>query len=444
MGEAVGSGMFTRRPWSADEMEYLRQHWVLGSKEEILNTLQRSWGSIRQKAKRMELPERQAAKTFGVKVTSTARPPDIAYLEKEIRRLRGLLAKADVQSDIFRAFLREALKGYEPSPYVYTPPTEPKKHEKEEVAVATLSDTHYAAIVRPATVGGLSRYNRGIFVERLDMFRESILECVEIQRRSVTLNDLYIVGLGDYVEGEGTYLGQAWHTDVPMLRQIVELGDLVPQRLLSPLCSHFRHVYLMGVAGNHAKAKDSPSNWDLDAMWHWQLRMEKHKNFRMHIEWDKIWTMFRVLDWPWNFFAAHGNQVRAWQGNFPSYGVERMFARYIGMLNLPINYLFMGHHHQQWHTSTLWGANFFSGSFVGGSQYSHDKMMKIGRPEQWLVCMNEDHVTSTWPLVLDKLPELYFNEKGILTYVGAKEDALVTYSKEKGEGDEVGRDREDT
>jgi len=419
------------RIWTENDIEYLRRHYADADREMLEKYFDCSWRKIRNAAFRYGVSRGNPRRSFqasNVKVGGL--PADVLTLRKTVTRLERRLRGIETEHQILARYLDEL--GPIPTPEViYVPPTEPKVHEKEEVATLLFGDTQFGLIVLREVVGGLSRYSVEIFVERLTKLRDSIIEIVNIQRKSVPLHDLYIAGLGDWIEGENIYIGQPHHLEIDALRQIIMLGDLVPKILFAPLCMFFRNIFLRGVGGNHGKAsRASPSNWDILVMHLWELRMAQYKNFHFHYEQDKLWTMYKVKpddpDWAdKTFFVTHGNQIRAWQGNFPSYGVARAFARYVGMLNTPINYLFVGHHHQPDIKPEMWGATIFNGSMVGGSEYSHNRLMMVGPSLQVMFCMNKDHITRADPLYLEIPPSLYFDDEGIMTYEGAEEDTWI-------------------
>jgi hypothetical protein len=409
-----------RRKWTQEDINLLRKLWADTSWEELQRALGRSRSSIKNKAVEIGVTASNPRRKFqNLHYKGHSTPPDVLTLEREIAELRRRLGEQDMQYAIFRQYLDAAIGGIQPPDYRYEPPTEPKRHTKEEAGVLLLGDLQYGSEVLMEKTGGLASYSRAAFLQRLGKALEAIIEIVDIKRESVVLNDLWIAGVGDYVEGENVYIGQAFELEVPMLRQVVELGDIMPSRFFSPLCAHFQDVYFRGLGGNHGKYHRMPSNWDCLAMHQWQLRMQEHDNFHMHFEWDKLWTQFRMYDWPHDFLVTHGNQVRAWQ-NIPWYGLDRAWARYIAMLGIAVNYLFVGHHHQALFLPTLWGAMVMNGSTVGGSHYSHDRMIKVGPPAQMFLTMNKDHVTGVYPLFLEDPPKLEYDEDGILTYEGAE------------------------
>lgn len=188
--------------WTESELAQLRELYPVAPKEKLVDLFGRPWGGIKNKASAVGISSANPRRVFQNKTyEGQAAPPDVVYLAKQLASLKKKYRDLGTQYDLLRRFLRESIEGYEPLPFYYKP-TKPKKHLKPEVALSILGDFQYGSHVLKGVLGGLGEYSREVFIERLDRLRESIMEIVSIQRQSVDVSELYIVGVGDWAERE--------------------------------------------------------------------------------------------------------------------------------------------------------------------------------------------------------------------------------------------------
>jgi hypothetical protein len=95
------------------------------------------------------------------------------------------------------------------------------------------------------------------FVERvLIAFDRTIERLAELKRNGRECQVVYLVGLGDLVEGcSGNYASQAWSTDLTRREQITLVVDLLVKLTDMVVDAGYR-VVLSGVAGNHGEHRN--------------------------------------------------------------------------------------------------------------------------------------------------------------------------------------------
>jgi hypothetical protein len=95
------------------------------------------------------------------------------------------------------------------------------------------------------------------FVERvLIAFDRTIERLAELKRNGRECQVVYLVGLGDLVEGcSGNYASQAWSTDLTRREQITLVVDLLV-KLTDMIVDAGYRVVLTGVAGNHGEHRN--------------------------------------------------------------------------------------------------------------------------------------------------------------------------------------------
>lgn len=112
----------------------------------------------------------------------------------------------------------------------------PKKY-----MIACLSDLHYGARVN---VEGYT-YNTHVFAELLDIYLDKILH--ECEKNNV--EDVYVIGLGDYIEHITMRMTQGFDAELNYSEQVVQVTEHII-RFLSSL-SQFVNVEYSAILGNH-------------------------------------------------------------------------------------------------------------------------------------------------------------------------------------------------
>jgi len=289
---------------------------------------------------------------------------------------------------------------------------------KEENAVLLFSDLQLGSLVDKTETSGLAKYDKNEFRKRIDKLTSSIYEVVKIQRNGgIPLNKLKIHVLGDIVQGEAVFPGQAFKLDTLMLGQIFGLGDEVIDRLIVPMAKLFTEIEIFCVPGNHGmqgKRGQHPraSNWDYIVYHLWQRRLANTEHIKFYISASPflIYEMF-----PGQLHALiHGQQARGWLG-YPYYGVDRMHKSLISLTGMYLQYLYHGHHHQPSMQDTHIGKKIGNGSLEGGSDYSVNDLLTANTPQQFFFGINEKGMTWEYWLRLAEYPKLMPDENGILT-----------------------------
>ncbi len=290
-----------------------------------------------------------------------------------------------------------------------------KSRSKEEVAMLELSDLQMGTAREPTRTAGLGYFDKEEFLVRLDKLAEAIVEIVGIQRKGgITINQLIINGLGDYVEGETVYPGQGFNVDADLIEQVFVLGEAVVQRLFLPLCEVFPSVEMFAVEGNHGTAGrfgSERTNWDLICMMWWAARMQQQKNFKMYVSASPfcLYQQFEDLH-----LISHGSEVKSYN-RIPFYGLERAHGRYMALTGQFIHFFHVGHHHNLADIDLMFGKDIINGSFTGGTEYSIGKMQKSNHPKQMFFGLNKNHQTWKYDIFLADIPRLEPDERGIFT-----------------------------
>jgi hypothetical protein len=112
-----------------------------------------------------------------------------------------------------------------------------------EVAVAGFSDLQLAKAT--------PSYDSVICEKRIEEYAEKVMRLTDIQRSAHPVRRLHVWALGDIVEGELIFPGQAHLIDSSLYRQVTVDGPRIVCNFLRRMLSHFEQVHVTWVIGNH-------------------------------------------------------------------------------------------------------------------------------------------------------------------------------------------------
>jgi len=343
-------------------------------------------------------------------------PPTVEALLREIERLRKQVTQLERLHELLFDIIHQVVRSLPP----VKPPELERKRERmrklrrfgDHYAIALFSDCQIGQFVMPAETVGRERYSLPIFEERAWRWRDRVILLVDILRTAYSIPDLCIFVLGDCVEGEAQFPGQAALLDADAYTQICH-GTEVVARIFRSWCKQFRNVYFVTVAGNHGRPKtkhDISRFFSLDLLFlaYLKERLRAQDNFQMFIS-DSPLMGVRVANW--DFLLLHGHQIRAYV-SLPYYGVERFVARATLLTHKVWDFVCLGHHHRQASLSFGEVPILFNPSWVGGNLYVTERIHSISRPAQLLLIIHpEVGLVAELPIYLAELRGLVLDER---------------------------------
>jgi len=126
------------------------------------------------------------------------------------------------------------------------PPVSDKRKHGEEVAVAVLADWQLFKVTKT--------YNAKVCEQRIEKFSEKVIELTRIQRADHPVRKCHIWCLGDLVEGELIFPGQAHLIEGSVYRASVVDGPRIKVNFIRRLLTEFDSVHVTVVPGNHGRA----------------------------------------------------------------------------------------------------------------------------------------------------------------------------------------------
>jgi hypothetical protein len=306
------------------------------------------------------------------------------------RLLRQLdKAKASKEELIAAAYqgARDAMSAFEIPP-VPAPKLEQKKGTPH-VAVAIAAD--YQLGKRTPT------YNSAVCEKRVKRYAEVVARLTEIHRNAYPVNECRLYLLGDLVEGELIFSGQAHRIDASLYRQVLVDGQRILVGLVRSLLATFQRVHVVGVIGNHGaiggiSRRESHPETNADAMLYEVARMLLANEPRL--TWDpnmlageRKWCAIDRIGEK-RYLLFHGDQAKGGGGiaGLPFTGLTKAVLKWAnGGISEPFDYAFCGHHHtptkMQVGNKKLW----VSGSTESDNTYASEWFHAQGTPTQWLM-----------------------------------------------------------
>ena len=328
-------------------------------------------------------------------------------LRRTIARISRQLQKAKHSGDelveaVYRAS-RDAASGLT-IPTVTAPKVD-KRRKDEQVAVAVLSDWQLGKL----TPG----YDSPMCEERIELYADKLTTIVETHRPAFPIKELRVYLLGDIVEGELIFPGQAHLIDSSLYQQMTVDGPRILCNFLRRMLTVFEKVHVVGVIGNHGSLggrarKDYNGESNADRMLYNICRqiMEGQERLTWFVPWEKNERAWYAVDriGDHGFLLAHGDQIRGGGfGGFPFYGLaKKTWGWAVGGVDEDFNEVLIGHWHQPTRVTLNTITARVNGSTESHNTYAQEQLSAVGRPSQWLLMVHPKHgVSAEYCVYLD-------------------------------------------
>ena len=328
---------------------------------------------------------------------------DDGDLREANRRLLRQLDKAKASKEelvdaVYRA-AKDAASALSISPVL--PPAKDRRKGRPEVAVAMLSDFQLGKKT--------PTYSTEVCEERVERYVGKIASLTAIQRADHPCREIHVWLLGDLVEGELIFPGQAHRIDASLYRQVAVDGPRILGNALRRLLSNFERVHVTAVIGNHGAIggpvrREMHPESNADTMLY---RIVSQIVVDPRLTWDiadptgeRGWY---AIDEIGNYRALlfHGDQIRGGFAGFPFYGLAKKVWGWSTSLPDRFDDVALGH----WHTPTRVTLNRVTarvnGSTESDNTYALEQLASSGRPSQWLFFVDPDKGRVTAEYLVD-------------------------------------------
>lgn len=314
-------------------------------------------------------------------------------LDKALRDLDdSKRRKAELVDAVYRA-ARDAATALQ---YVTVkPPPKTKATKEVETAVVVLGDWQLAKVT--------PSYSSDVCATRIKTLADKVRTLTEIQRADHPVKDCRVYLIGDLVEGELIFPGQAHRTDASLFRQVMLGGPRILGGFLREMLTIFEQVHVVGVIGNHGSLggrarKDYHPESNADAMMYEATRLNLETEQRLtwgpnFIEGERNWYAVDVVQGK-RIFIFHGDQVKGGFAGFPWYGFGKKLLGWDRLYDF--EYAISGHFHtpvRGFYSGIVhWG----NGSTESDNTYAAENLAAAGDPCQWLLFMAERGVSAEY------------------------------------------------
>ena len=236
-----------------------------------------------------------------------------------------------------------------------------------------LSDTHASEVVRAEETEGMNAYDWTTMTDRLRRLVEGVLSHREHHADKITR--LHVWALGDMLSGD-IHDELAITNDRPTAEAVVDFA-VVFADLLEELATHFEHIEVRGVPGNHPRASKKPAAKQAHNNADWltyrmtEALLAKHP--RIAFKFKRGGYQITEVAGRWRVLLMHGDGIRTTMPGVPWGGVvrrvttlEQQFAK----AKQPLDYVCLGHFHTANTLDGVQARTFMNGSVKGLDEWS--------------------------------------------------------------------------
>jgi hypothetical protein len=312
------------------------------------------------------------------------------------RLLKQIDKLKDKKADMIEAVYRGAKDGMSTLslPKIIKPTKSKKRTTQEEICVPLLSDIQLAK----RTVD----YDTSVAEERVIRYAHKIVKIAEIQRATHKVEKCAVLALGDIVEGELIFPGQAHLIDSSLYRQVTVDGPRILHSFFSILLENFQEVDVHWVIGNHGalggrsrRDYNPESNADrmLGKILQTMFADEKRITFHIPEGVDNHWYQVADLGDKAKFLCFHGDNIRGSMG-VPFYGYNKKILGWKALASQGLMEDFTHAVAGHYHTPTSLYINdvrvWVNGSTESYNSYAQEQLASMGRPSQYCLFVKSD------------------------------------------------------
>lgn len=307
-----------------------------------------------------------------------------------LRRVQRQLEKAkatkeDLAAEVYRA-ARDAAEGIELPPI--PKPAPQKTKGTPEIAIAVLSDWQLAKVT--------PTYNSDVCEKRVGEYAQAVEMFTAMHRAAVPVRELRVYVLGDIVEGELIFPGQAHRIDSSLYAQVVERGPTILATFLRRMAATFERIHVVTCIGNHGaiggrSRREMHPETNADAMLYEITRLLTRDEKRITwtpsvVRGERLWHAMDTIG-DRRYFLFHGDQVRGgFLGGYSWYGFGQKLLKWSGTRDIgAFDYSFSGHFHTPVRFKAGPITHYGNGTTESSNTYALEQLAAQGEPSQWLL-----------------------------------------------------------
>lgn len=313
----------------------------------------------------------------------------IQDLTATVQRLNKALTKEKDRTKAITKALYEAIHDGLVSVELpdFTPPPRDTRVGGEETAIAVLSDWQLGKKT--------PTYSSEVCRDRVRLYCQKVQRLVELQRLDHPVRRIALFLVGDMVEGELIFPGQAWHIDSSLYQQLTIDGTEILGGVIDWASQNFEEVLVFAVPGNHGalggrSRRDMHPESNSDRMLYQIVKQISERAGLENVTWNVAEDWFTVADLGegCRFFLLHGEDVRGYAG-IPWYGWTRKVTG-VGSLEriweeMSYDHMIAGHFHTPVSIYINGRRLWINASTESHNPYAARQLSAAGQPAQWLL-----------------------------------------------------------
>jgi hypothetical protein len=334
-------------------------------------------------------------------------------LRRALRKLdKANATKAELVAAVYQA-AKDAASAMRIPPVATMPkpPTPPKGHTKAagiaprggpagappETAICLLADWQFGKVT--------PEYDSEVARARVLAYADKVVDIIGHVRRHHPVDEARVYLLGDLVEGELIFPGQAHRIDASLYRQVFDGAELLAA-VVRRIASAVPVVKVRGVIGNHGdiggrsrREMHPETNADAMLMNIARLHLPGVDFPEPIVKGERAWHIVdEVKGRRW--MLVHGNQIKGSSFGVPWYGFKNKALGWHAAIGA-YDFLASGHWHQLVRQDINGIQHFGAGSPESANTYAQEWLAGGGQQgSQYLVFQNERGLTSEWPIRL--------------------------------------------
>jgi hypothetical protein len=308
--------------------------------------------------------------------------------DKKIAWLRDQANKVDIVNQMILEAVAKA------DPILVEVHRKPKIDVPKTKPVCTLwfefSDLQLGTLLTSEEMGGINQHNWYIWQEKLNIWKKQVIEKIDAYRQQYLIDQVVIAALGDFVEGNNIFKGQAWKVDTNVVDQAINGANDTAAAFIEIMLTYPDiHFDIFEVFGNHGRIGEkgeNPYSCSMDKVYLRMLqsqlcRVAELKNYAYHK--NESWFYFIEI-YGWHHLLLHGDQgmSKLWSSRPTVNSLEKGLVRYNQLLQQQVHFLHVGHFHNDWQLSFNLSQMLINGSWIGTSNFSASVMVASSPPIQ--------------------------------------------------------------
>lgn len=324
----------------------------------------------------------------------------LAQEDEKTAALRTALRKLDAERDKTEQLVAAVYAAARDAASAMTIPpvprcTKDKRKADAEAAVCLLADWQLGKKTPD--------FDSDVCAARMRKYADKVQRLIEYQRAHHPVKEAHIFLLGDLIESEEIFPGQAHRIDASLYEQLFTGAALLAE-VVRTIAAVVERVKVVGVIGNHGAVggpirRSYHPETNMDAVLYniarGMVRDDRVEWPETFIKGERAWyATDEVLGKRW--FLFHGDQVRSASFGIPWYGFGKRLLGWATSVE-PYDYAASGHWHvpvrEQVNAITHWGA----GSPESGNTYAQEHLASGGQqPSQWLIFQGTNGPTAEY------------------------------------------------